>query len=97
MVVWRRNNQRNRGGKKKKEKKRARCNQKEVLRQEAVSWQPAGLLLNTSSYLFLDLLFLLCSLFQLGLQVTDLAQVPSRLAHREGEGVGEGRESESGG
>lgn len=48
-------------------------NQKEVLRQQAGSWQGAVLLLNTSFYLFLDLLLLLCGFFQLGLQVTDLA------------------------
>lgn len=38
--------------------------------------------LNASLYLFLDLLLLLCGLFQLGLQVTDLAQVPGRLVQR---------------
>lgn len=49
------------------------------MRQRAVSFQAAIVLLNTFLYLFLDLLLLLCGLLQLGLQVTDLAQVPGRL------------------
>lgn len=58
-----------------------RPNQREVSRQRAGSCQAAVQLFNTSLYLFLDFLLLLCGFFQLGLQVTDLAQVPGRLGH----------------